>query len=303
MNPAAHAWYEALWKEARQLGGRAVFTGAGGNVGLSYDGLLALANWTRQGRFLKVASEIRCMARLRETHWPGLSRAAWRYVMAPVSPTWLRRGVDHWRGHRVWPPDLRFAAVSPDYYDQSGICRDIAAGGRATYPDGPPDATGFRHMGFWAHRHRIADAAEANRLRYGITVLHPLFDRELLEFCFAIPLDQYLHNGQTRHLARRVLADRVPKHAFEPVPPLEQGGDRVNTLSVHRDLFGDILGDVAKSGMAREILDLPRLRRLLHNWPADDAWRRPGLEPGYGNAIPRALHIGQFIRWSERSNQ
>ena len=74
-------------------------------------------------------------------------------------------------------------------------------------------------------------------------------------------------------------------------------------LTAHRDFFGAILEEVSKSPMAREVLDFPRLRRLLLDWPEDDAWRRPGLEPGYGSAIPRALHTGRFIRWAENSNR
>ncbi|MFX8895404.1 asparagine synthase-related protein, partial [Acinetobacter baumannii] len=56
----------------------------------------------------------------------------------------------------------------------------------------------------------------------GIDTYAPLSDVDLLEFSFAVPEEQYFRDGQTRWLARRVLADRLPpavlnetRHGFQ----------------------------------------------------------------------------------------
>ena len=44
-----------------------------------------------------------------------------------------------------------------------------------------------------------------------IDLRDPTADVRVLEFCLAVPPDQFLHEGIPRALARRALADRVPK--------------------------------------------------------------------------------------------
>ena len=43
----------------------------------------------------------------------------------------------------------------------------------------------------------------------------PTADVRLLEFCFAVPMEQFLRDGTPRALARRALADRLPKQVLE----------------------------------------------------------------------------------------
>lgn len=297
------SWYDALWAEARRRGASAVFTARSGNSGLSYDGLRALSNWIRQGRILKVANETRLISRNAGEFSPGVARILWRQGIRPMAPGWFARGLDYWRGHKSWPPALRDSLLSRQYFFNQDIGGDIQAMLGNPHRDHTADAFTLRSVWFSGGRYRSSDRRDANRIRSGITNLDPLGDRHLMEFCLALPLDQYLRDGQSRFLARRVLADRLPASTFEPVPPIYQGGDSIDALNTHKDLFASIVEDVVKSSTAREILDLPELRRLIHDWPDDDAWRRGDVDPRVNLQLARALHIGQFIRWTERSNQ
>ena len=55
------------------------------------------------------------------------------------------------------------------------------------------------------------------------------------------------------------------------------------------------------SPLARRVLDLPRLKRLLDEWPKDEhAADRRAAE--YRAVLARGVHVGNFIRWVEGGN-
>jgi asparagine synthase (glutamine-hydrolysing) len=49
------------------------------------------------------------------------------------------------------------------------------------------------------------------------------------------------------------------------------------------------------SASARRMLDLPRLRRLVQNWPSGD-WQEEGVTRQYRLVLMRAIAAGLFIR-------
>ena len=60
----------------------------------------------------------------------------------------------------------------------------------------------------------------------------PTADVRLLEFCFAVPMEQFLRDGMLRALARRALADRLPKQV------LEETRSGLQVADWHEDLIG-----------------------------------------------------------------
>jgi asparagine synthase (glutamine-hydrolysing) len=46
--------------------------------------------------------------------------------------------------------------------------------------------------------------------RFGLGTLHPFMDRELVEFCVALPVEERRKNGQTRHILRQAGKDLLP---------------------------------------------------------------------------------------------
>src|SRR4029079_6326361 len=63
----------------------------------------------------------------------------------------------------------------------------------------------------------------------------PTADIRLLEFCLAVPTEQFLQNGVQRALARRALADRLPKMVLEENRRGLQGADWHERLTAVRD--------------------------------------------------------------------
>jgi asparagine synthase (glutamine-hydrolysing) len=125
----------------------------------------------------------------------------------------------------------------------------------------------------------------------------------LLEFCFAVPTEQFLRDGLPRALARRTLADRLPKQVLEPTTrPVLQVADWHEDLTAARDSVVEELDRLEACPAAAATLDLPRLRRLIENWPSAGWERREVLVP-YRYTLLNAIAVGHFLRRATGSNR
>jgi hypothetical protein len=55
------------------------------------------------------------------------------------------------------------------------------------------------------------------------------------------------------------------------------------------------------SPLASRLIDLPRLKRLIAEWPGDAVATEARIKE-YCYGLDRAVHVGQFIRWVEGGN-
>lgn len=55
-----------------------------------------------------------------------------------------------------------------------------------------------------------ADYGGRMEAEYGIRLADPIFDKELVEFCFGIPDDQFYRYGMKRFLVRRAFHQKMP---------------------------------------------------------------------------------------------
>jgi asparagine synthase (glutamine-hydrolysing) len=80
----------------------------------------------------------------------------------------------------------------------------------------------------------------------------------------------YRRNGVSRSFARAVLADRLPREILDERRKGDQAATWFRRLDVRRH---DIAADVERleaSPLASRLLDVPRLKRILENWPKDE---------------------------------
>ncbi|WP_042699142.1 asparagine synthase-related protein, partial [Azospirillum sp. B506] len=137
--------------------------------------------------------------------------------------------------------------------------------------------------------------------RDGVERRDPLGDVRLAEFCFAIPADQFTRFGQDRFLARRVLADRLPPEVLQERRIGRQGAEWFDWIGRQRAWLAAELDGIEASALGREVIDVPRLRAILDDWPAD----AEVAEPRYMqvmNILGRGVAVGSFIRWAEGAN-
>jgi asparagine synthase (glutamine-hydrolysing) len=130
----------------------------------------------------------------------------------------------------------------------------------------------------------------------------PTADVRLLEFCLGLPTEQFLEDGQRRRLARRVLSDRLPRLVLDETRRGLQAADWHEGLTAARDRIADELDRLGACGLARTAIDLPRLHRLVQNWPAG-GWERPEVIAHYRHALMGAISAGHFLRRSSCSKE
>jgi asparagine synthase (glutamine-hydrolysing) len=128
----------------------------------------------------------------------------------------------------------------------------------------------------------------------------PLGDIRLIDYCIAIPPDQFMRNGITRSLARRVLADRVPAVVLGENRIGRQTPEWFHRLSHDRQQLVNDLEDLEQSPLARHMLDLPRMKAIAADWPADADAAADKFVPLMA-VLARGVNIGQFIQWVEGS--
>jgi asparagine synthase (glutamine-hydrolysing) len=145
-------------------------------------------------------------------------------------------------------------------------------------------------------------ARDAAALLGGTRPRHaPLGDRRLLEFCLCVPERFFGGWRQPRAFARAVLADRLPPEILDERRRGLQAADWFAGLDARRTEIAEEIERIAASPLARRLLDIPRLTRLVEDWPTDDA-AAEARRKDYRLALRRGIHAGRFIRWIEGAN-
>lgn len=275
-NPFDSSWFDPARAEMVGLGARSVLVGASGNLTFSNVAIAHLSDLASSGRW---ASLLGLAARLSNepggTSMTGLLRMAARGA-------WL----SDWdsAGHELGP------AVAAHYRLNAAVTRE-------------PTATHFgaQRQGFFE---RTAEARRVSntmaRALQGIETRDPLGYLPLVEFCFAIPPEQYLLGGVHRSLARRVLADRLPAHVAQERRLGQQCPEIAARIGSQRDWLADTLAQVQLSPMAAEILDIQWIKATISRIPS--VLRDMGPEFSLPlRRVATALQVGQFILWVENS--
>lgn len=283
------AWFGAMRDHVRDMGAKVLLEGTYGNLTLSWDGALALPHMLRTGRWGTVIREVRGLA---GRHRVSFARQLWRSALRPITPYEMCAALDRLRSRA---PVSRWVdnAINPDFAASvdGGEClrRCISNIGR--------DPASIRHsMLEWGQS--AGDALGQLRHLVGLEIRNPLGGRRLLEFCLAVPQEQYLREGVGRFLARRVLAGRLPSEVLENPRRGFQAAEYFHRMGQMRGVIASGVEELERSALARRVLDLPRMKALLAQWPEDSS--EAGVE--YLSTLHRGLHYGQFLRWMEGSN-
>lgn len=127
---------------------------------------------------------------------------------------------------------------------------------------------------------------------FGMDLAVPTIDREVMDFCFGIPPDQFARNGQQRVLIRRAFSDLLPPSALAKGPRGQPSSDLPFAMAAERDRIEERLERASANPIAREALDLPRLRRIARNLLA-----RPEDQAAFHGSgfLIRGLAIARFL--------
>ena len=290
---SAAGWAKSYGNAIRKRKLRVILHGSAGNLGLSYDGAELLPELFRSGRWLRLSREASALVASRRMRWRGVLANTFGPWCPPALWGWVNR-----IGRRL---ELRdYVAIHPRRLDQL----DLPARARARNHDLAyrPWKDGL------ALRLRLLELVDpGNYQKGGLAYLKadnrdPTADVRLLEFCFAVPMEQFLRDGMPKALARRALADRLPKQVLEETRAGLTVADWHEDLTAARDGIVDELDRLKACPAAAAALDLPRLRRLTENWPSG-GWEQGEVLVHYRYALLRAIAVGHFLRRATGSNR
>ena len=277
-------WWTALLHAARSRGASSILSGNMGNFTISYGGVHTLPYMIRGGHWLTWWREARAAVSKNQNRWRGI-------LMSSFEP-WIPRAARNalYRSFVGTPAESRFCFVRSPLADEA---RQMASSGPALSGDLATDRLQWMRRGDRGIHSKAILALTKVELR------DPTADRQLIEFCLSLPLEQLIHDGVYRPLARRALADRVPPAILNMPNRGYQGADWYARLR-RADALA-ILEEVSASHTACELLDIPKIRLAIDEWPNP---QRDSYETvfDFGRKLTDALASGKFIADVERNS-
>ncbi|PLK22581.1 hypothetical protein C0V72_14105 [Porphyrobacter sp. TH134] len=260
-------WGLELARHGRKSGARVQLSGSSGNAGLSLATRdILFGQWFRHGRWLNLIREYKAAARHAIPPQGFSLRRMMGAAIVPNLPDWLYDRHQARKGQAM--SMLVHSAINPAYAEDLGLAERMAMLGRDQRYRRP--RTRRELMRIMVHRGARDNSgaiAEAFKVMSGVQTRDPLGDRRILEFCYAIPDDQFYRDGTDRRLIKRVMAGRLPQE-ITSARRGEQSADWHSRMA--RDL-PRISAEIERLGddpaMARRF-DLDRIRRCLAQWPA-----------------------------------
>lgn len=289
-------WFDSLLNAVVDAGPDLLLVGDAGNATLSWDGVPMIGADLLRGRLARAWDGLNGLAARQQR---SVARAAAGQLLGPAVP----RAVQRWRARRAAGALSRWATysmISPDFLDRLDYERAARATGHDVPFAGDGDHRAARLRSIQARAQRDGDGGAARR-HWRFEVRDPYADRRLAEFTLGIPEAQYMRGGENRWLARRVLADRLPASVVNESRRGVQCPEWYDVVTARRDDMIAAVERIERSPLASSVVDVPRMKALLDDWPADaeSAKERKQL---LGHALQRGIAIGGFLRWYEGGN-
>jgi asparagine synthase (glutamine-hydrolysing) len=293
-NPTNLGWATSALQRARMRGQRVLLGGLYGNYTISWDGWSQAAGHLLRGRLLLAYRQWRLYYR----NTPYSRWVAFRKLLIePVIPARLGDWADRRRRPNRAAPWQDHAPIRSDFAATMAVGRRAREVGhdflyRMRQHERVRGLAQIDYAGDW---HAAENAVT------GVEVRDPTADMDVLSYCFGVPPEQYLAEGVDRSLIRRAMWGLLPENVLTNRLRGLQGADWHEKLGSRRGELAAQIAELAKSPMARRIIDLGRLENAIRNWPSG-GWHKAEVFREYNLALTRGIAGGRFIRWIESAN-
>lgn len=279
-NPTNILWLQGIWEAMQSRGLHVLLQGAGGNATISFGGLIGLSELFRRGRWLRLFLLTRELRAGGHTSWRGA--ASW--ATGGLTPSWLRRlyhrdlanfSLDFTAVHPQLISELRLKEKAMEEF--YGVETSVTAVRRSLYDYYDPGTYNAAAAAGWQIEQR-----------------DPTQDKRIFEFCFGIPIEQYLVGGQSRSVIRRAMQGRLPESTLRRTTRGLQAADWYLTVRAALPQLTAELSRIEGSPLARSVLDTTRLRKLIETFP-DSGYHTPQVSDAWHLALTRGIAAGSFL--------
>lgn len=287
--------YHGVWRGAREAGCDVLLSAEFGNQTFSAAGEWCFTEYLRTFRLRQLW--------LAAKHRSGDARPMWQRIAAlsvfRLLPRAIRRAVRAQR-HPDRASLNALLCLLPENAAASAERR--AAGLDAIIdfenPASHEDAVAFDYA--W-HDCESAEVRQAFEQIYGLRAIDVPTYRPLAEFCAGIPTKQFVRDGTTRWLARRMAKGRLPEAQRINTRYGRHGVDWHERLTPRLSEFRMAAQSIGQDPDLADLIDTDKLDALLQTWPQITS---PEIETvgRYGAAVPRALLTAQFVRYVSGRN-
>ncbi|MEM7057781.1 MAG: asparagine synthetase B family protein [Pseudomonadota bacterium] len=292
-------WIHEAHAQAKAAGCDVLLTGAVGNMTFSFNGEGAFPTWLRSGKWGTALREL----------WAGRgAHASWAHAFAanivrPFLPRSLALALVQLRyGARAdvfetWCP------LNPEWAAEMRLAERAREMGHDPNYLPVRSTRDLRMSMFESIGNEAGDIMLGIDLISGIQTRDPTAYRPLLEFCFNIPDEQYIRRGQRRWLAKRMLKDKLPNKVVYERRRGRQAADWHLRLTRQREQLREEIDVLSEDPKMAAMLNLPRLRKVLDDWPSETPLNPRDPASYFHLALSRGLTTARFIRYVSGSNR
>jgi asparagine synthase (glutamine-hydrolysing) len=279
-NPTNRLWIDAILDGARERGLSVLLQGTCGNATISFGGLIGLSDLARKGRWFRLFQVVRTLRAGGHTSWRGAAGWSTGWLV----PQLLRR---------LYHPGLRdfnldFSAVHPRLASEYRL-REKAI---EEFYGVETTTESVRRSLYEYYDPGVYNAVAA--AGWQVEQRDPTQDKRIFEFCFGIPVEQYLVGGQGRSLIRRAMQGRLPESTLRRTTRGLQAADWYLTVAAARPQLYAELARIERSPLASRIVDTARLRKLIDTWPTS-GYDTSEVSDAWHLALTRGMAAGSFI--------
>jgi asparagine synthase (glutamine-hydrolysing) len=296
-NGANLHWIHDVRVAARDAGADVLLNGNQGNLTFSYNGRGLLQDMVRQGRFMRLGREL-----LHGGPVMRLPVRAAREVVLPFLPGHLQGWIRRHMGKLEKSPFDSWSPLDREF------ARDMDVDRRARELGFDPDFSPVRSVLDFRLRMMGNAANEGGDISYAMDRLHgipsrdPTRYRPLLEFCLAIPPEQYLFKGQKRWLAQRMLRGKVPEMVLRERRKGRQSADWARRIRSQRAGILSELDWLSSDPLVARYMDFERLQNAVRDMPDDERDLTEEQARTLSLALTRALTTARFVRFINGRN-
>ena len=273
-------WIHEIWSQAKADGCDVILTGEAGNIAFSQAAEWSYARWFKRGQWLRLAKELRAARHDERT----IFRKFVSLAIMPLFSDGMQRLARQIAGSPFPSSYGGWCPLNPDWAKKMHVEERAREMGFDPHFRIDPDPNTFR---------RTIGGGELGDLNQAFDEIHQIPERDptsyrpMVEFCYSIPDDQFIRDGQSRWLARRVLKGLVPEVVRTERRYGRQAADWPFRLAREREKISSELESLERDPKMTGWLNISGLRDALAKWDSDNQIEQTELF-GIGSRIAQS---------------